>query len=186
MSTRQPFTSRADTRPTGPRRAIASFDTYAEAEAAVDSLSDRQFPVEHTQIVARDLKMVEQVTGRMRPLDAFLRGALSGAIAGALIGWLFGLFDWTDPIVASAWLAFHGLWIGALVGGTAALIAYLLLRGRRDFSSVSVLSADRYDLLVDEQFADEAARLLASTESTGSTGSTGSSTPSTGESRPTS
>jgi hypothetical protein len=169
MSTRQPFTSRAETRPSGPRRAIASYDTYAAAEAAVDSLADRHFPVEHPQIVARDLKMVEQVTGRLRPLDAFLRGALSGAIAGALIGWLFGLFNWTNPIVASAWLAFHGLWIGALIGGTAGLIAYLLLRGRRDFSSVGMLSADRYDLLVDEQFADEAAKLLASTDSTPST-----------------
>jgi hypothetical protein len=171
MSTRHPTPSSAtDQRPAVARRVVATFDTYAQAEAAVDSLADRGFPVEHAQIVGRGLKMVEQVTGRMRPLDAFLRGALSGALAGALIGWLFGLFDWTDPIVAAGWLALHGLWIGALVGGATSLIAYLALRGRRDFASVSTLSADRYEVLVDEPVADEAARLLTATDTAPATG----------------
>lgn len=178
MSTqRNPTRSPAsEARPSVARRMVAAYDAYAEAEAAVDSLADRGFPVEHAQIVGRGLKMVEQVTGRMRPLDAFLRGALSGALAGALIGWLFGLFNWTDPVVATGWLMLDGLWIGALIGGVTSLITYLvLLRGRRDFASVSTLSADRYELLVDEPVADEAAKLLASGDAptTGTTGTTG-------------
>lgn len=57
-----------------PRRAVASFSTYAEAERAVDHLSDQQFPVERVSIVARDLKLVEQVTGRRGFLEAALQG----------------------------------------------------------------------------------------------------------------
>jgi hypothetical protein len=35
-----------------------------------------------------------------------------------------------------------------------------LSRGRRDFDSVAGLSADRYEVLVDDEVASEAARLL--------------------------
>jgi hypothetical protein len=154
MSTRRGdgMRTRADAQP---RRVVASFSSYGEAEAAVDHLSDNHFPVERTAIVARGLHF------------AALRGAFSGAIAGALIGWLFGLLDWTAPIVASGWLALHGLWIGALVGALVGLIAYALSRGRRDFSSIGGMRADRYEVLVDEDVADEAARLLIDAQGSG-------------------
>jgi hypothetical protein len=45
------------------------------------------------------------------------------------------------------WLSDHGF-------------AYLQ-GGRRDFSSVATTTADRYEVQVDERFADEAERLLA-------------------------
>ncbi len=45
-----------------PRRVIASYDSYAEAQRAVDYLSDNSFPVERLSIVAEDLRFVEQVT----------------------------------------------------------------------------------------------------------------------------
>jgi hypothetical protein len=35
-----------------------------------------------------------------------------------------------------------------------------LTGGRRDFSSVPAMKADRYELVVDEEVADEAARIL--------------------------
>jgi hypothetical protein len=166
MSTRRGdgMRTRADAQP---RRVVASFSSYGEAEAAVDHLSDNHFPVERTAIVARGLHFVEEVTGRMTSGTAALRGAFSGAIAGALIGWLFGLLDWTAPIVASGWLALHGLWIGALVGALVGLIAYALSRGRRDFSSIGGMRADRYEVLVDEDVADEAARLLSDAQGSG-------------------
>jgi hypothetical protein len=47
------------------RRTVASFDNYAEAEAAVDHLADRHFPVERIAIVGRDVQLVEQVRGRL-------------------------------------------------------------------------------------------------------------------------
>lgn len=61
------------------RRVIASYDNYAEAEAAVDHLADRHFPVERIAIVGRDVKLVEQVTGRLTYLTAGVHGAAAGA-----------------------------------------------------------------------------------------------------------
>src|SRR5690606_11777745 len=51
------------TLPTGVQ--IASFDTYLEAQRAVDLLSDKEFEVQHTTIVGTDLRMVERITGRL-------------------------------------------------------------------------------------------------------------------------
>lgn len=143
-----------------PRRAVASFKTYAEAERAVDHLADQKFPVERVSIVARGLKMVEQVTGRRGYLEAALQGLTSGALIGFLIGWLFGIFNWFEPITSAFWLAIDGLWFGALIGALFGLLLHALSRGRRDFDSVAGLSADRYEVLVDDEVAPEAARLL--------------------------
>ena len=45
------------------RTMIASYGDYAGAQRAIDYLSDKGFPVEHTAIVGSDLRLVEQVTG---------------------------------------------------------------------------------------------------------------------------
>jgi uncharacterized membrane protein len=149
-------TAAADAR----RRVVAAFDNYADAERAVDRLSDRGFPVQRTAIVARDLRFVEQVTGRVTTARAALQGAGSGALAGFLVGWLFGLFNWWDPVISSALLALWGLLIGAVVGALMGLLAHALTRGRRDFASVGSIQADGYEVMVDEDAADEATRIL--------------------------
>src|SRR4051794_28798441 len=147
--------------PPSQQRVVRSFSTYAEAERAVDQLADRKFPVERTAIVGHGLTLVEQVTGRMDYGRAALRGALSGAFVGVLIGWLFGAFNWFDPVVASGWLVLDGLWFGAVVGALVGLLIHALSGGRRDFESFGSLRAERYDVVVDEEVADEAVRLLA-------------------------
>ncbi|CAJ61253.1 MULTISPECIES: general stress protein [Frankia] len=143
---------------------VATFSTYADAERAVDRLADLHFPVERTAIVGRDLHTVEKVTGRLTWASAAGRSALAGAVTGALIGWIFGLFNWINPVQAAALLALYGAIFGAVLGALMGLLMYAFSRGRRDFVSVSALSADRYDLLVDADVAHEAARLLAQTE----------------------
>ncbi len=143
-----------------PRRAIATFSSYAEAERAVDYLSDHGFPVERSAIVGRDLEYVEQVTGRMTNGRAALAGALNGALIGFLIGWLFGVFNWFNPVVSSFWLAIDGLWFGALVGALMGLVVHALSGGRRDFSAIGGMRANRYEVVVEESVADEATRLL--------------------------
>jgi hypothetical protein len=142
------------------RRTVAVYSTYSEAERAVDYLSDNGFPVERTAIVGRDLRFVEQVTGRLTTARAALGGALTGAVVGFFVGWLFGVFDWFNPVVAPGWLAFDGLWFGAILGALAGLAAHMLLGGRRDFGSVSSMVADRYEVMVDEDVADEARHLI--------------------------
>jgi hypothetical protein len=144
------------------RRAVASYGTYEEAERAVDRLADLDFPVERVAIVGQDLQTVEQVTGKLNLGRAAWRGALSGAVPGALIGWLFGLFAWVNPLIASALLALYGLVIGAVIGAIVGMIVYAMQGGRRDFESVTVMRPQRYEVVVDDEVADQAARLLGS------------------------
>lgn len=143
------------------RRSVATYSTHRQAERAVDHLSDNNFPVERTAIVGRDLQFVEPVTGRMTYGDAAIRGAVVGGIVGLMIGWLFALFNWFDPVVATGWLILDGFWFGLVVGALAGVIAHALLRGRRDFTSIPTVRAEHYDVLVDEEVAEEAKRLLA-------------------------
>lgn len=79
------------------RQVIATFDTYADAESAVDYLSDQHFTVDKLAIVGRDIELVEQIVGRLNYGWAALRGAAAGALTGALFGWIFGLLDWVQP-----------------------------------------------------------------------------------------
>jgi membrane protein required for beta-lactamase induction len=149
----------------GRGRVVSSFGTYREAERAVDRLSDEKFPVERVRIVGQDLRFVEEVTGRFTLVDAVLRGALSGGLVGLLIGWLFAVFNWFDPVVARGWLILDGLWFGLLLGALLGLLMHALTGGRRDFSSVPSMKADRYELVVDEEVADEATRILGISQS---------------------
>ncbi|MCU1608968.1 MAG: hypothetical protein JWM45_884 [Pseudonocardiales bacterium] len=143
------------------RRPIAQFSNYADAERAVDHLSDLRFPVERVAIIGHDLQVVEQVTGRLNYGGAALKGAASGALPGALIGWFFGLFNLISPLVASVVLAFYGLIFGAVIGAVLGVVMHALQGGRRDFDTVTMTVPSRYELVVDEQVADEAERLLA-------------------------
>jgi hypothetical protein len=148
-------------RPNEPaRQVIATFDNYADAERAVDYLSDQRFEVNRVAIVGRDLEYVEQVLGRLNYGGAALRGAGSGALVGALIGWIFGLFNWINPLISALLLAFYGLIFGAIVGAVLGLVVHAMQRGRRDFSSATFVHPRRYEVMVDEAVAPEAVRLL--------------------------
>ena len=61
---------------------IGSYPTYAEAQRAVDYLSDQQFPVEQVTIVGVDLMQVERITGRLTWGRVLSAGAASGAGGG--------------------------------------------------------------------------------------------------------
>ena len=84
---------------------VASYSSYQEAQAAVDRLSDQNFPVENLDIVGSDLRTVERVTGRLTTARATMAGAASGAWFGLFIGLLVGLFT-RGPT-----------WIGLIIGG---------------------------------------------------------------------
>jgi hypothetical protein len=142
------------------RRPIGSYETYSEAERAVDYLSDNGFPVERVAIIGSDVKLVEQVVGRLNHGGAALRGAGSGALTGLLIGWLFGIFNWFTPVLAAFTLALYGLVFGAVIGAIFGLVAHALQRGRRDFASVRVMTPSRYEVVADDAVADEAKDLL--------------------------
>jgi hypothetical protein len=135
---------------------VGTYDNYAAAQQAVDHLSDQHFPVQHTSIVGTDLRLVENVLGRLTTARAALAGAASGAWFGLLIGLLFGLFS------ASAWwtVLLAAVLIGALWGAIFGAIAHAMTGGRRDFTSRSSLQAGSYVIMADAEHAAEARALL--------------------------
>ncbi len=139
------------------RQTVASYPTYAEAQRAVDSLSDAGFPVEVAEIVGYDIRLVERVTGRLTNARAAGAGAATGAWFGLFIGLLVGLFT-TGP----EWLGLvlGGLLIGAVWGAVFGFFAHWVTRGQRDFTSVSNLVAGRYELSVPNDQAQQARELL--------------------------
>jgi hypothetical protein len=137
---------------------VATYDNYDAAQRAVDHLSDKGFPVEFTEIIGSDLRLVERVTGRLTQGRAAMAGAGSGAWFGLFIGLLVGLFttgpEWVGLLVG-------GLLIGAIWGAIFGFFAHSATRGQRDFSSVRGLVANRYELMVAGEQADRARTLLA-------------------------
>jgi hypothetical protein len=135
---------------------VGSYPTYAEAQRAVDYLSDQQFPVEQVTIVGVDLMQVERVTGRLTWTKVLGGGVLSGAWLGLFIGLVLGLLS------GKPWDALPvGLVAGVFFGLITSAVPYAMARGTRDFSSTLQLVAGRYDVLCDPQNAEKARDLLA-------------------------
>jgi hypothetical protein len=151
--TRQPLVA------AGARRTIATYSSYKEAERAVDWLSDKGFAVERVAIVGTGLRYVEQVGGRLTTGRAALAGAGQGAMIGLLFAVLFGLF-FAGP--AFLGLLVYGIVAGAVFGAIFGAAGHYALGGTRDFASVSGTQADRYEVQVDEDAADQAQQLLDS------------------------
>lgn len=141
------------------RRTVMSYGTYAEAQRAVDYLSDNNFPVQRTAIVAEGIRFVEQVTGRLNYGRALLNGAASGASTGLFVSLLLGLFGVAGASGILS-LALYGLVFGAILGAILGVVGYALTGGRRDFTSVSGMQAERYSVMVDSEVAGEAINLL--------------------------
>ena len=135
---------------------LDSFTVYADAQALVDALSDRGFPVEHVAIVGRDLALVEDVTGRKRYGRAALEGAGSGALTGFLIGLFLSIFTLWETVVT--WFGMLASWtiLGAVVGAALGMATHALHRGRRDFSSVARMVPGVYDVTVTADRVEEA------------------------------
>ncbi|WP_194948506.1 general stress protein [Actinomyces trachealis] len=150
------LSNRADTGvPVGEE--AASFATYAEAQFAVDSLSDAGFPVQHLTIVGTDLRQVERITGRMSWGRAAAAGAGSGLWLGMFFAAMMALFN---PEGASTALFMGCVLLGVVWGILFQLAGYALSRGKRDFTSISQVVASRYSILATEH-AREAAQGLA-------------------------
>jgi hypothetical protein len=142
------------------RRPVGSYESYAEAQRAVDHLSDSKFPVERVTIVGHGLRYVEQVAGRLTTGRAALVGAAQGSMLGALFGLFFGLVFDPEPETAIVLLVLYGLVAGAILGALLGAVSHAATGGRRDFASVGGMEAERYDIVVDAEVADQAQELL--------------------------
>lgn len=135
---------------------VGSFNSYADAQAAVDKLSDQEFPVSQLTIVGVDLMEVERVTGRLTWGRVLGGGALSGAWMGVFFGLLLSIlgFGFWEPMLL-------GIVMGAVFGIVLAVVPYAFSRGRRDFVSSTEIVAGRYDVLCEPEHAVEARDAIA-------------------------
>ena len=138
---------------------VGSYDSYEQAQAAVDYLSDEKFAVENVTIIGSDLRMIEKVTGRMTMGRAIAAGAAGGAWWGLFVGLLLGIFSDNGGAWAGAVLL--GLAIGLAFGAAFGGMGYAATRGKRDFISTSKIVAGRYDVMCNPPQAEDARALLA-------------------------
>jgi hypothetical protein len=144
---------------------IATYDTYVEAQRAVDFLADEQFAVENVSIVGSDLKMVERVTGRLTRGRAAAAGAASGAWFGLFVGVLLSLFakSGTNGFALIIAALIYGSVFGAIFG----FVGHALSGGKRDFTSRSKIVSSRYEIVVVWAQADKAREVLSKLQPTG-------------------
>ncbi|WP_374947068.1 general stress protein [Agreia sp.] len=159
MSNQKPFGGRApNVSASIPRgEIVASYESYGEAQAAVDSLAHADFPVAQVSIVGNDLKSVERVIGK----QSYARAAISGALSGLWLGLFFGFFlvilsptATSLPFIAAASL------IGAGFGLLFRVVTYSISRRRRDFTSTMQVIATSYSLVVSPDVANKARNVL--------------------------
>jgi hypothetical protein len=143
---------------------IATYDTYVEAQRAVDFLADEQFAVENVSIVGSDLKMVERVTGRLTRGRAAAAGAASGAWFGLFVGVLLSLFakSGTNGFALIIAALIYGSVFGAIFG----FVGHALSGGKRDFTSRSKIVSSRYEIVVVWAQADKAREVLSKLQPT--------------------
>lgn len=135
---------------------VGSFDSYEQAQKAVDMLSDQDFSVDGLTIVGVDLMEVERVTGRLTWGRVILGGAASGAWIGLFFGLLFGILGggFLVPVLT-------GVVMGAVFGVILGVVPYAMSGGRRDFTSQTQIVAGRYDVLCVPELARQARDAIA-------------------------
>src|SRR2546430_7601528 len=114
-----------------------------QAQRAVDSLSDNDFPVRNLAIVGTELKSVERVTGRLTRGKVAAAGAVSGLWIGLFVGIAFALFSTkgqlgfliTTPLLGALFMT-----VWSQLGYAAATRG-----GTRNFASVKPCRDERYD-----------------------------------------
>jgi hypothetical protein len=137
---------------------IGSYETYQEAQRAVDYLADNEFPVEDVTIVGVEPMLVERVSGRLTWGRVLSAGAASGAWLGLFVGLLLSLFSTTGGLAP----ILIGMVSGIVFGLASAAVRYGATRGQRDFVSQSQLVARRYDVLAKPRNAELGRTLLLS------------------------
>jgi hypothetical protein len=134
------------------------YSTYQEVQSVVDTLADREFPVQSTLIVGTDLKLMERVTGRRTWPKVIGQGVLSGLWMGLFLGLLFMLITPGDLMIVLS-----SVLMGIVFFTVWSVIGYAMTGGKRDFTSMTATIPMQYELLVEHKHAEQARRILAET-----------------------
>jgi hypothetical protein len=142
---------------------LAEVATHAEAGALVSKLVAADFPAREISILGLDVKLVERIRGRL----GYGRVALSGAIAGSWLGMLFAILFGvglsssggdSQSFAAEQFIA--AIVIGIGLGIIANIVRFSLSSAKPSYISASFPVAQRYQVIVPNERASEASRLL--------------------------
>lgn len=123
---------------------VASAREYEAAQKIVSKLIAADVPARDIAIVGQGVRTVERVTGRLGYAAAARSGAINGVLIGLFLAAIFVLGNPAAPIQTFVGVLF----VGVAVGMIMSLISYTIVRRRRDFASVTQLSADHYEVTV--------------------------------------
>lgn len=123
---------------------IAEYSSYEGAQKVVSRLISAEIPAKDIAIVGRGLRSVETVTGRL----GYAAAARTGAINGILLGLLFSAIFVLGTPNAAIQLFVGVMLVGIAIGMLMSIITYTLLRRRRDYTSITQLIADHYEVTV--------------------------------------
>jgi hypothetical protein len=138
-------------------QSVGIYQTYADAQKAVDYLADQRFEVQNLAIVGTDLKSVERVLGRRSWGTVIVQGLQSGLSTGLLVGLLLLIFTKPGSVLL---LLLVALAIGIVLGIVFNAAAYAMTGGRRDFTSVTQTVATKYEVLCEHKVAAQAREML--------------------------
>ncbi|WP_433677572.1 general stress protein [Microbacterium gorillae] len=123
---------------------VGSFPEYTGAQKAVSALIQAEIPAREIAIVGRGLRSIERITGKL----GYATAARQGAVNGIFLGLIFSLVL-TFGVEQNLMQLFLGcMVVGVALGMLMSLIAYTLIRRRRDYASVMQVVADHYEVTV--------------------------------------
>ncbi len=138
-------------------QSVGIYNSYADAQKAVDYLADEKFEVQNLAIVGTDLRSVERVLGRRSWGTVLAQGVQSGISTGLLVGIIMLIFLKPESILA---LLLVALGMGIALGVGFAAAGYAMTRGKRDFTSVTQTVATKYEVLCEHKLAAQAREML--------------------------
>ncbi|WP_152360392.1 general stress protein [Microlunatus speluncae] len=138
-------------------QSVGIYNSYADAQKAVDYLSDQKFEVQNLAIVGTELKSVERVLGRKTWRTVLISGVQTGVSTGLLVALLMLIFV---PVPNLLVLFLVALAIGIAISIVFQAIGYALTQGKRDFTSITQTVATKYEVLCEHKVAAKARELL--------------------------
>lgn len=136
---------------------ISTYDSYQNAQHAVDTLARANFPVAQVAIVGDDIRSVERVTGKVTWGRVALMGALSGMYLGLFLSLILLLVQPGSTFIG---VFIAAIAIGAGFGMLFGVFTHAINRNRRDFASVMQIVAGRYDLVTEPELIHQARQIL--------------------------
>ena len=138
-------------------QSVGIYNSYADAQKAVDFLADEKFEVQNLAIVGTDLKSVERVLGRRNWGTVITKGMQSGVSTGLLVALVLLIFAQPGSFLL---LLAVSLAIGIALGVGFNAAAYAMSRGKRDFTSITQTVATKYEVLCEHKVAAQAREML--------------------------